>query len=143
MSELAEINRRAGIYSGKGGTSKGEPGNMVHSIAWGIVLKLFRAGLIRKCSKSPGRSGYEPTEQASVRMSAGGERSWSVTIPGIAWSPCLAQSLTPHRPARPRGWARELASDAPDVAPEPWSADTATVGEAARVAQTLDDPRRG
>ena len=67
---VAEIGRRAGIWSGKGDTSNGEPGSMTHSIAWGIVLKLFRAGLIRKCPKSPGRSGYEPTEQASVRMRA-------------------------------------------------------------------------
>ena len=65
---VPEISRRAGIYSGKGDTSKGEPGSMTHSIAWGIVLKLFRAGLIRKCPKSPRRSGYEPTELAVVRM---------------------------------------------------------------------------
>ena len=70
---VAEISRRAGIWSGKGDTSKGEPGSMTHSIAWGIVLKLFRAGLIRKCPKSPGRSGYEPTEQAAVRMRGGRE----------------------------------------------------------------------
>ena len=67
---VAEISRRAGIFSGKGDTSKDEPGSMAHSIAWGIVLKLFRAGLIRKCAKSPGRSGYEPTEQAAVRKRA-------------------------------------------------------------------------
>ena len=30
---VAEISRRAGIYSGKGDTSKGEPGSMTHSIA--------------------------------------------------------------------------------------------------------------
>jgi hypothetical protein len=70
---VAEISRPAGIWSGKGNTSKGEPDGMTHSIAWGIVLKLFRAGLIRKCPKSPGRSGYEPTEQAVVRMRGGVE----------------------------------------------------------------------
>ena len=70
---VAEISGRAGIWSGKGDTSKGEPGSMTHSIAWGIVLKLFRAGLIRKCPKSPGRSGYEPTEQAVDRMRDGVE----------------------------------------------------------------------
>ena len=67
---VAEISRRAGIFSGKGDTSKGEPGSMTHSIAWGIVLKLYRAGLIRKCAQSSRRSGYEPTEQASVRKRA-------------------------------------------------------------------------
>ncbi len=36
---VAEISRRAGICSGKGDASKGEPGSMTHSIAWGIVLK--------------------------------------------------------------------------------------------------------
>ena len=70
---VPEISRRAGIYSGKGDTSKGEPGSMTHSIAWGIVLKLFRAGLIRKCPKSPGRSGYELTELAPGRMRGGVE----------------------------------------------------------------------
>ena len=67
---VAEISRRAGIFSGKGDTSKGEPGSMTHSIAWGIVLKLYRAGLIQKCAQTSGRSGYEPTEQASVRKRA-------------------------------------------------------------------------
>ena len=71
---VAETSRRAGIYSGKGDTSKGEPGSMTHSIAWGIVLKLFRAGLIRNCPKSPGRDGYELTEQACDRMGGGVER---------------------------------------------------------------------
>ena len=70
---VAEISRRAGIWSGKGDTSEGEPGSMARAIAWGIVLKLFRAGLIQKCPKSPGRSGYELTEQASVRMRGGVE----------------------------------------------------------------------
>ena len=65
---VLEVSRRAGIFSGKGDTGKGEAGSMVHSIAWGIVLKLFRAGLIRKCARSPGRSGYEPTGLAAVRM---------------------------------------------------------------------------
>ncbi len=67
---VPEISRRAGIYGGKGDTSKGEPGGMTHSIAWGIVLKLFRTERIQKCPKSPGRSGYDLTEQAADRMSA-------------------------------------------------------------------------
>ncbi len=70
---VAEISGRAGIWSGKGEASKGEPGSVGHSIAWGIFLKLFRAGLIRKCPKSPGRSGYEPTELAVDRMRDGVE----------------------------------------------------------------------
>ena len=65
---VAEIGRRAGIWSGKGDTSKGEPGSVTHSIAWGVVLKLFRAGGVWRCAKSPGRDGYGSTEQASVRM---------------------------------------------------------------------------
>ena len=68
---VVEISRRAGIFSGKGDKAKDEPGSMTYSVAWGIVLKLFRAELIRKCPKSPGRSGYEPTERASVRMRGG------------------------------------------------------------------------
>jgi hypothetical protein len=70
---VAEISRRAGIFGGKGDTSEGEPGSMAHSIAWGIVLKLYRAGLVRKCARSPGRDGYEPTEQAVVRERGGVE----------------------------------------------------------------------
>ena len=67
---VSEISRRAGLFIGKGDTSKGEPGSMTHSIAWGVVLELFRDGHIRKCPKSPGRSGYDLTEQAADRMSA-------------------------------------------------------------------------
>ncbi len=70
---VAEISRRAGIFSGKGDTSKGEPGSMTHSIAWGIVLKLYRAGLIRRCARSRGRGGYEPTERAADRVRVGVE----------------------------------------------------------------------
>ena len=65
---VVEISRRAGTFSGKGDAGKGEPGSMTHSIAWGIVLKLFRAGRIGRCVESAGRSGYEPTEQAADRM---------------------------------------------------------------------------
>ena len=71
--DVAEISRRAGIFGGKGEASKGEPGSMAHSIAWGVVLKLFRARRIQKCPKSPGRRGYEPTEHASARMRGGVE----------------------------------------------------------------------
>ena len=70
---VAEISRRAGIWSGKGDTSKGGPGSMTHSIAWGIVPKLFRAGLIPRCAESPGWSGYEPTGLAVDRMRGGVE----------------------------------------------------------------------
>ena len=65
---VAEISRRAGLFGGKGDKGKDEPGSMAHSIAWGIVLKLYRAGLIRKCPISPGRDGYGPTELAVDRM---------------------------------------------------------------------------
>ena len=68
---VVEIGRRAGIFSGKGDAGKGEPGNVARSIAWGVVLKLFRAGLVRRCAWSPGRDGYEATEQAAVRMRDG------------------------------------------------------------------------
>ena len=68
---VAEISRRACLFGGEGDAGKGEPGGVAHSIAWGIVLKLFRAGLVRKCARSPGRDGYEPTELASVRMRGG------------------------------------------------------------------------
>ena len=106
---VVEISRRAGIYSEKGDTRKGESGSVTHSIACGIVLNLFRAGLVRKCPKSPGRSGYEPTELAAVRIRGGVEGSQAVTIPGIAWS----RDSTPRAPpaparatARPRRSAR-------------------------------------
>ena len=58
---VAEISRRA-VWSWKGDAGKGEPGSVARSIAWGIVLKLFRAGGVRRCAKSPGCGGYEPTE---------------------------------------------------------------------------------
>ena len=70
---VVEISRRAGIWSGKGEAGKGEAGSVTHSIAWGIVLKLYRDGLVRNCPKSPGRSGYEPTGLAAVRMRGGVE----------------------------------------------------------------------
>ena len=70
---VAESSRRAGLSIGKGDTSKGEPGSMTHSIAWRIVLKLHRAGLIQKCPRSPGRDGYEPTGQTAIRMRGGVE----------------------------------------------------------------------
>ena len=70
---VAEISRRAGIFGRKGDASKGEAGSVTHSIAWGIVLKLFRDGLVRRCARSPGRGGHEPTGLAAVRMRAGVE----------------------------------------------------------------------
>ena len=71
---VVETSRRAGMFGGKGDAGMGEPGSMAHSVAWGVVLKLFRAGRIQKCPKSQGRDGYEPTEQAAVRTRDGVER---------------------------------------------------------------------
>ena len=78
---VAEISRRAGIFSGKGDRGEDEPGSMTRSIAWGVVLKLFRAWLIRKCPKSPGRSGYEPAV-SSVRSQESRRGAWLVLARG-------------------------------------------------------------
>ena len=85
---VAEISRRAGIWSWKGDTSKGEPGSMTHSIAWGIVLKLFRAGGVRRRGRSPGRSkrlfgcgaAWSAVKPRARRIFAG-----SVRLPAANW----------------------------------------------------------
>ena len=71
---VAETSRPAGIFGGKGEAGKGEPGSVTRSVAWGVVLKLFRAGVARRCAESPGCEGYEPTGLAAVRMKGGVER---------------------------------------------------------------------
>ena len=80
---VAEISGRAGIWSGKGDAGKGEPGGVARSIAWGIVLKLFRAGLVRKCARSPGRSRYEPAELAVDRVRGMPQRFLGSASPGV------------------------------------------------------------
>ena len=66
-SGVVETGRRAGLFGGEGDAGKGEPGGVAHSIAWGVGLKMFRAGFVRRRAISPGRGGYE---LAAVRMRA-------------------------------------------------------------------------
>lgn len=56
---------------------------MAHSTAWGIVLKLFPAGLIRRCVKTPGWSGFEPTELAVDRVRGMPQRFLGSASPGV------------------------------------------------------------
>lgn len=58
----AEISRSAGLFRESGDESRGEPKSMNDAIATGILIKLMKAGRVDRCEQSPGRGGWELTD---------------------------------------------------------------------------------
>jgi hypothetical protein len=57
----AAISRRAGIFR-EGGGGGGNVAAMNDAIVTGLMIKLFNAGKVERCEQTPGRGGWQLTD---------------------------------------------------------------------------------